>query len=91
MTFADKLKSLRERATQYKDVEVSWYYYKQKDGSSISYPQFETDKGGIAQEEEDYDLYCFLANHAAEIEALVRAAAANDQPGIRTALEALDK
>ena len=72
--FADKLRELRERATKYNDVEVMWYHVKQKDGTTIAHPQFETDGGYIAQEESDYDLYCFLANHAEQIEELVRAA-----------------
>lgn len=52
-----KLIALSEKATPYHDVEVMWYHYK-----DIGHPQFETDKGGIAQEKADYEFYCAAVN-----------------------------
>jgi len=62
MTFADKLKELRERATQ-----GEWF---RRDDMVISMHE------NIADGITDYnaELIAFLANHAAEIQALVRAA-----------------
>ena len=74
MTFADKLKELRERAT----------------------PGPSPERLLLEITEADSDLFDLLANNAAEIEALVRAAEAvakryDDVYGLRDALEALDK
>lgn len=54
----ERIDELYAKATQCESVEVSWYPL--LDGSR--HPQFETERGGIAQEEADYELYCELRN-----------------------------
>ena len=110
--FADKLKELRERAT-----EGTWYVdeCKRPDGHALAWlgnVLIETDAKKIKgtrykDPKDDAELIAYLANHAEQIEALVRAAMEIHETGVgqydyedsccqalanlRLALAALDK
>ena len=58
LALRERLQALAAKASEDHNVEVSWY--PMKDGTS--HPQFENSRGGIAQDEGDYEFYAALAS-----------------------------
>jgi UDP-2,3-diacylglucosamine pyrophosphatase LpxH len=95
--FADKLRELRERATK-----GPWSESESNQEGLVAVASDGFDVWVVSGRKKDRELIAFLANHAAEIEALVRAADEVCNPSgyrdylvshneLRQALSALDK
>lgn len=62
-----KMRRMLATATPSSDVHVIWYPERLRDGTMIKHPQFETEIGGIAQADADYELYCAARNMLPEL------------------------